>query len=181
MGTTCVCNNLLLVLTVPIKLDIYVFLSFECVNTRRRLLQTHVVPIKLDIYVFLSFECVSARWRLLQTRVEIGKRRYLPWWVRRVSVITFSWYSHNQKTGKRRYLTWWVRRVSFINFFWVFWVCEYQKKVITDTRRTHQVRYLRFPVFWVCEYQKKVITDTRRTHQVRYLTHTLKRQENVDI
>jgi hypothetical protein len=44
-------------------------------------------------------------------------------------------------------------------------------KFITDTRRTHQVIYLRFPVFWVCEYQMKVITDTRRTHQVRYLRY----------
>jgi hypothetical protein len=36
-------------------------------------------------------------------------------------------------------------------------------KVIIDTHPTHQVRYLRFPVFWVCEYQMKVITETRRT------------------
>jgi hypothetical protein len=144
MGTTCVSNNLHLVLTHS-KDYIYVFLSFYCVSTRWRLLQTHVVPIKLYIYVFLSFDCV-----------------YLTWWVRRMSVITFIWYSYTQKTGTRRYLTWWVRRVSVVRYlrFPVFWLCECRVKVITDTCRTHQGRY--YLTWWV--RRVSVITFTWYSH-----------------
>jgi hypothetical protein len=158
MGTTCVCKNLLQTHVVPIKLDIYIFLSFECGSASRRLLQTRVVPITWWVR---RVSVITFTWH--SHTQKTGKRRYLTWWVRRVSVITFTWYSHTQKTGKRSYLTW-FRYLRFP----VFWVCEYQVKIITETRRTHQVRYLRFPVFWVYEYQMKVITDTRRTHQVRY-------------